>query len=67
MILQRSSAPWLGTPFEVLDKSVFTPNDQHYVNWHWATFPSDIDVDSIRLTAVRAVQRSIMHDFASPP
>ena len=27
MILQRSSPPWLETPFEVFDKGVFTPND----------------------------------------
>ena len=50
MILQRSSPPWLETPFEVFDKGVFTPNDQHYVSWHWANFPGDIDVDSFRLT-----------------
>jgi hypothetical protein len=37
MILQRSSPPWLETPFKVFDKGVFTPNDQHYVSWHWAT------------------------------
>src|SRR6266850_899510 len=36
MILQRSSPPWLETPFEVFDKGVFTPNDQHYVSWHRA-------------------------------
>jgi hypothetical protein len=46
MILQRTSPPWLETPFEVFDKGVFTPNDQHYVSWHWANFPSDIDVDT---------------------
>src|SRR6201982_159862 len=50
MILQRSSPPWLETPFEVFDKGVFTANDQHYVSWHWATFPSDINVNSFRLT-----------------
>jgi DMSO/TMAO reductase YedYZ molybdopterin-dependent catalytic subunit len=50
MILQRSSPPWLETPFEVFDKGVFTPNDQHYVSWHWANFPGDINVDSFRLT-----------------
>lgn len=49
MILQRSSPPWLETPFEVFDKGVFTPNNQHYVSWHWANFPVDIDVDSFRL------------------
>src|SRR3981189_842536 len=50
MILQRSSPPWLETPFEAFDKGVLTPNDQHYVSWHWASFPGDIDVDSFRLT-----------------
>ena len=48
MILQRTSPPWLETPFEVFDKGIFTPNDQHYVSWHWANFPSDIDVDKFR-------------------
>jgi hypothetical protein len=38
MILQRSSPPWLETPFEVFDNGVFTPNGQHYVSWHWANF-----------------------------
>jgi DMSO/TMAO reductase YedYZ molybdopterin-dependent catalytic subunit len=52
MILQRTSPPWLETPFEVLAKNVFTPNNQHYVSWHWANFPSEIDVDKFRL-AVR--------------
>jgi DMSO/TMAO reductase YedYZ molybdopterin-dependent catalytic subunit len=50
MILQRTSPPWLETPFEVFDKGVLTPNDQHYVSWHWATFPSEIDVGTFRLT-----------------
>src|SRR6267143_20544 len=27
MILQRTSPPWLETPFEVFDKGVFTPSD----------------------------------------
>jgi DMSO/TMAO reductase YedYZ molybdopterin-dependent catalytic subunit len=52
MILQRTSPPWLETPFEAFDKGVFTPNDRHYVSWHWATFPSEIDVSTFRL-AVR--------------
>jgi DMSO/TMAO reductase YedYZ molybdopterin-dependent catalytic subunit len=49
MILQRTSPPWLETPFEVFDKGVITPNDQHYVSWHWANFPSEIDVGTFRL------------------
>src|SRR3984957_7358361 len=59
MILQRSSPPWLETPFEVFDKGVFTPNDQHYVSWHWATFPGDIDVDSFRLTVRGQVNQTL--------
>ena len=39
MILQRTSPPWLETPFDIYDKSVITPNNQHYVSWHWATYP----------------------------
>jgi DMSO/TMAO reductase YedYZ molybdopterin-dependent catalytic subunit len=59
MILQRTSPPWLETPFEVFDKGVFTPNDQHYVSWHWANFPGDIDVDSFRLTVRGQVNQAL--------
>jgi DMSO/TMAO reductase YedYZ molybdopterin-dependent catalytic subunit len=44
MIVQRTRPPWLETPFDVFDKGVFTPNDQHFVSWHWATFPTSVDV-----------------------
>src|SRR6201982_3469186 len=50
MILQRSSPPWLGPPFEVFDKGGFTPNDSHYVSWRWATFPGDVNVHSYCLS-----------------
>jgi DMSO/TMAO reductase YedYZ molybdopterin-dependent catalytic subunit len=59
MILQRTSPPWLETPFEVFDKGVFTPNDQHYVSWHWANFPSQIDVDEFRLTVRGHVNQTL--------
>src|ERR1700681_2844100 len=59
MILQRSSPPWLETPFDGFDKGVFTPNDQHYVRWHWAIFRGDIDVDSFRLTVRGQVNRPL--------
>src|SRR5260370_1869490 len=59
MILQRSSPPWLETPFEVFDKGVFTPNDQHYVSWHWATFPGDVDVDRFRLAVRGQVNQTL--------
>jgi DMSO/TMAO reductase YedYZ molybdopterin-dependent catalytic subunit len=59
MILQRTSPPWLETPFEVFDKGVFTPNDQHYVSWHWATFPGEIDVGKFRLTVRGQVNQTL--------
>src|SRR5260370_16136884 len=59
MILQRSSPPWLETPFEVFDKGVFTPNDQHYVSWHWANFPRDIDVNKFQLTVRGQVNQAL--------
>ena len=59
MILQRTSPPWLETPFNVFDKGVITPNDQHYVSWHWATFPSAIDVDKFNLTVRGHVNQTL--------
>ena len=50
MILQRTRPPLLETPFEVFDRGVFTPNDQFYVRWHWAVIPTEVDVDSFRLS-----------------
>ena len=40
MILQRSSPPWLETSFEVFDKGVLTPNDQHYAAGTGRLFPA---------------------------
>src|SRR5579872_3003926 len=45
MVLQRTRAPLLETPFEVFDKGVFTPNDQFFVRWHWAAIPTTVDAD----------------------
>ena len=50
MILQRTRPPLLETPMEVFDRSVFTPNDQFYVRWHWAAIPNSVDVNSFRLS-----------------
>jgi DMSO/TMAO reductase YedYZ molybdopterin-dependent catalytic subunit len=49
MILQRTRPPLLETPFEVFDRSVFTPNDQFFVRWHWAVIPQQIDVTTFKL------------------
>lgn len=49
LILQRTRPPLLETPMEVFDKSIFTPNDQFYVRWHWAVIPTQIDANGFRL------------------
>jgi DMSO/TMAO reductase YedYZ molybdopterin-dependent catalytic subunit len=59
LILQRTRPPLLETPFEVFDQSVFTPNDQFYVRWHWSVIPTEIDVGSFRLTVRGHVQKSL--------
>src|ERR671912_37879 len=59
MILQRTRPPLLETPFEVFDRGVFTPNDQFYVRWHWAVIPTEIDVDSFRLSVNGHVDKAL--------
>jgi DMSO/TMAO reductase YedYZ molybdopterin-dependent catalytic subunit len=59
MIVQRTSPPWLETPFENFDKGVFTPNSQHYVSWHWADFPNEVDVDKFHLTVRGHVNQTL--------
>lgn len=62
MILQRTRAPLLETPFEVFDRGVFTPNDQFYVRWHWAVIPTEVRVDTFRLSVSGHVN-SVFHDI----
>ncbi|MGH1573170.1 molybdopterin-dependent oxidoreductase [Methylobacterium sp. P31] len=59
MILQRTRAPLLETPFEVFDQGVFTPNDRFYVRWHWAEIPTTIDAQAFRLTVRGHVDREL--------
>ena len=59
MILQRTRAPLLETPFEVFDKGVFTPNDEFFVRWHWSVIPTNIDVDTFRLNVHGHVERPL--------
>jgi DMSO/TMAO reductase YedYZ molybdopterin-dependent catalytic subunit len=59
LILQRTRPPLLETPMEIFDKSVFTPNDQFYVRWHWAVIPNSVDVNGFRLTVHGHVNRSL--------
>ncbi len=59
MILQRTRAPLLETPFDVFDKGVFTPNNQHYVRWHWPMFPSSVDAEDFALKVHGHVNQKI--------
>lgn len=59
MILQRTRPPLLETPFDVFDQGVFTPNDRHYVRWHWAVIPTEIDVGTFRLAVHGHVERPL--------
>ncbi|MHB8885090.1 MAG: molybdopterin-dependent oxidoreductase [Methylovirgula sp.] len=59
MILQRTRPPLLETPLSVFDKSLFTPNDQFYVRWHWAMIPTSIDVETFRLKVHGKVARTL--------
>ena len=59
MILQRTRPPLLETPFEVFDHGVFTPNDQFYVRWHSAIIPTEIDVDTFRLSVRGHVDKAL--------
>lgn len=59
MILQRTRPPLLETPFEVFDRGVFTPNDLFYVRWHWSVIPTEIDVDTFRLSVRGHVDREL--------
>ena len=49
MVLHRTRPPLLETPFEAFDKGVFTPNDQFFVRWHWASAPESVDLSTFRL------------------
>src|SRR3989454_5797006 len=59
VLLQRTRPPLLETPFEVFDRSVFTPNDRFYVRWHLANIPSEIDVGSFRLAVRGHVEKTL--------
>src|SRR6202048_3788734 len=59
LILQRTRPPLLETPFEVFDQSVLTPNDRFFVRWHWAVIPTEVDVDTFRLTVHGHVNRTL--------
>ncbi len=60
MILQRSRAPLLETPFDVFDigdRGVFTPSDRFFVRWHYSDIPLSVDVAAFRLRIEGAVSQ----------
>lgn len=64
MIVQRTRAPLLETPFEVFDQGVFTPNDRFYVRWHYQDIPLSVDTRSFRLKVGGAVARPLSISLA---
>ena len=63
MILQRTTPPLLETPMPVFDGAILTPNDRHYVRWHWP-FPTEIDAAAFRLRVDGAVARPLTLSLA---
>ncbi|HEY4143822.1 molybdopterin-dependent oxidoreductase [Pinirhizobacter sp.] len=59
MILQRTRAPLLETPFEVYDNGLLTPVDRFYVRWHTASAPRQIDTAAFRLNVHGHVEREL--------
>jgi len=64
MILQRTRAPLLETPFEVFDEGVFTPNDRFYARWHYQDIPLSVDPRAHRLKVTGAVNRPLSLSLA---
>lgn len=58
MIVQRTRPPLLETPMQVFDGAVLTPNDRHYVRWHWP-FPTEVDPAAFRLMIGGHVKRPV--------
>jgi DMSO/TMAO reductase YedYZ molybdopterin-dependent catalytic subunit len=70
MIVQRTRPPLLETPWNVYDRSVFTPNDQFFVRWHWAVIPEAADVTAFRLAVSGHVNQALslsLSDLLSMP
>ena len=59
MILQRTRAPLLETPFEIYDQGLITPVDRFYVRWHTASTPRQIDTSTFRVNVHGHVEREL--------
>ncbi len=64
MLLQRSRAPLLETPFDVFDKGVITPNDRFFVRWHYDDIPLSVDTGAFRLRIDGAVNAPVSLSIA---
>lgn len=64
LILQRSRAPLLETPLELLGREAITPNDAFFVRWHYADIPLSVDADAFRLRIGGAVRRPLALSLA---
>ena len=64
MIIQRTRAPLLETPWDVYDRGVFTPNDQFFVRWHWPVIPESVDVLSFKVTIRGHVNQALSLSLA---
>ena len=64
MIVQRTRPPLLETPWDVYDRSVFTPNDRFFVRWHWAVIPEAVDVAAFKLTVRGHVNQTLSLSLA---
>jgi len=59
MVLQRTTAPLLETPFEVFDRGVLPPNERFFVRWHWPLILKRVNVDTFRLNVHGHVDRML--------
>lgn len=57
MIVQRTRPPLLETPWSVLGRDVFTPNESFYVRWHLGDFPTNFDLSAYRVRVFGAVNK----------
>jgi DMSO/TMAO reductase YedYZ molybdopterin-dependent catalytic subunit len=64
MILQRTRAPLLETPFEVYDQGLITPVNRFYVRWHTASAPRQIDTTAFRVHVHGHVDRELSLSLA---
>lgn len=58
MIVQRVRAPLLETPMEVFREGIITPNDRHFVRWHW-DMPTEVKAADHRVAVGGAVKSPV--------